>query len=213
YAFLNHQSFSQGSVVNESPMFVAAVSDDIAINLSSAGIGHQMTLRLDESRTLNDVAFYYTPASDGSPSGTIAYPIEDLSEGNHTLTFRVWDTSGNSASKTLSFFVEHGAAPKIFDIFTDVNPASTEANFYISHNRPDSRLTVTIDIYDMLGHRVWTSTVTDRSDMFLSAPIHWDLNDMGGRRVGRGIYIYRATVTTDSGIIQSAARRIAVTAR
>ncbi|MDE6099406.1 MAG: type IX secretion system sortase PorU, partial [Paramuribaculum sp.] len=193
YAFLNHQSFSQGSVVNESPMFVAAVSDDIAINLSSAGIGHQMTLRLDESRTLNDVAFYYTPASDGSPSGTIAYPIEDLSEGNHTLTFRVWDTSGNSASKTLSFFVEHGAAPKIFDIFTDVNPASTEANFYISHNRPDSRLTVTIDIYDMLGHRVWTSTVTDRSDMFLSAPIHWDLNDMGGRRVGRGIYIYRAT--------------------
>lgn len=213
YAFLNHESFTQGGVVNESPMFIASVSDDIAINLSTAGIGHQMTLRLDDSRTFSDVALYYTPAPDGSSSGTIAYPFEGLSEGNHTLTFRVWDTSGNSSTKKLSFFVEQGATPKIFDIFTDANPASTEANFYISHNRPDSRLTVTLDIYDMLGHRVWTSTVTDRSDMFLSAPIRWDLNDMGGRRVARGIYIYRATVTTDTGIVQSAGRRIAVTAQ
>ena len=192
-------------------MFLAAVSDDIGINLSTAGIGHQMSLKLDESRSYNDVAFYYTPSADGSPSGTIAYPLENLTEGNHTLTFRVWDTSGNSATRTLNFFVEQGAQPKIFDIFTDVNPASTEANFYLSHNRPDARLTVTLDIYDMLGHRVWTTTVTDRSDMFLSAPIRWDLTDLGGRRVQRGIYIYRATVSTDGGSVQSAAKRIAVT--
>lgn len=210
-AYLNHDSFTPGSVVNESPMFIASVSDDIGINLSTAGIGHQMTLKLDDSRSYTDVAFYYTPSADGSPSGSIAYPIENLTEGNHTLTFRVWDTSGNSASKTLSFFVEHGATPKIFDIFTDVNPASTEANFYLSHNRPDARLTVTLDIYDMLGHRVWTTTVTDRSDMFLSAPIHWDLTDLSGRRVQRGIYIYRATVSTDGSSVQSAAKRIAVT--
>ena len=211
YAYLNHDTFTPGSVVNESPMFLAAVSDDIGINLSTAGIGHQMSLRLDESRSYNDVAFYYTPSADGSPSGTIAYPLENLTEGNHTLTFRVWDTSGNSATRTLNFFVEQGAQPKIFDIFTDVNPASTEANFYLSHNRPDARLTVTLDIYDMLGHRVWTTTVTDRSDMFLSAPIRWDLTDLGGRRVQRGIYIYRATVSTDGGSVQSAAKRIAVT--
>lgn len=211
YAYLNHDSFTSGSIVNESPMFLAAVSDDIGINLSTAGIGHQMSLKLDDSRSYNDVAFYYTPAADGTPSGTIAYPLEGLTEGNHTLTFRVWDTSGNSASQTLSFFVEQGARPKIFDIFTDVNPALTEANFYLSHNRPDSRLTVTLDIYDMLGHRIWTTTVTDRSDMFLSAPIRWDLTDMGGRRVQRGIYIYRATISTESGMVQSAAKRIAVT--
>lgn len=210
-AYLNHDSFTQGTVVNEAPMFIASVSDDIGINLSTAGIGHQMTLKLDDSKTFTDVAFYYTPSPDGSPSGTIAYPMADLAEGNHTLTFRVWDTSGNSATRKLDFFVEQGATPQIFDIFTDVNPASTEANFYLSHNRPDSRLTVTLDIYDMLGHRVWTTTVTDRSDMFLSAPIHWDLTDMAGRRVTRGIYIYRATVTTDGQSVSSAAKRIAVT--
>lgn len=213
YAYLNHESFTQGSVVNESPMFLARVTDDIGINLSTAGIGHQMSLKLDGNRSYNDVAFYYTPSADGTPSGTVAYPLDELTEGNHTLAFRVWDTSGNSATHTINFFVEQGAKPKIFDIYTDVNPASTEANFYITHNRPDATLTVTLDIYDMAGHRVWTTTATDRSDMFQSAPINWNLTDMGGRRVARGIYIYRATVSADGHELQSTARRIAVTAQ
>lgn len=211
YAYLNHESFTPGTTVNESPMLLARVSDDTGINLSTAGIGHRMTVKLDDNRTFNDVAFYYTPSPDGSPAGTIAYPLENLTEGNHSLTLRVWDTSGNSASHNLEFFVEQGAAPKIFDIYPDANPAHTEANFYLTHNRPDATLKVSLDIYDMLGHRVWTTTVTDRSDMFLSAPIRWDLSDMAGRRVPRGIYIYRATVTTDGHETRSEAKRIAVT--
>ena len=70
------------------------------------GLGHQMTLKLDDRRTFNDLSLYYTPSPDGSTSGTIAYPMSDLSDGNHTLAFRVWDTSGNSATHTLSCFVE-----------------------------------------------------------------------------------------------------------
>lgn len=213
YAYLNHETFTEGSTVNEAPMFIAKVSDNVGINLSSAGIGHQMSLKLDGARSINDVAFYYTPSADGTPSGTVAYPLESLSEGNHSLSFRVWDTSGNSATRTVDFFVQQGAAPKVFDIWADVSPASVEANFYLSHNRPDATLTVSLDIYDISGRHVWTTKVTDRSDMFLSAPIHWDLTDMGGHRVARGIYIYRATVSADGHEVTTAARRIAVTSR
>lgn len=213
YAYLNHETFTEGSVVNEAPMFIAKVSDNVGINLSSAGVGHQMTLKLDGARSINDVAFNYTPSADGSPSGTIAYPIESLAEGNHSLSLRVWDTSGNSATKTIDFFVEQGAKPKVFDIWADVSPASVEANFYLSHNRPDAMLTVSLDIYDISGRHVWSTKVTDRSDMFLSAPIHWDLTDMGGHRVSRGIYIYRATVSADGHDVTTSARRIAVTGR
>lgn len=211
YAYLNHSSFTDGSVVNEQPMFLAGVSDDVSINMSTAGIGHQMSLKLDGSRSFNDVSLYYTPAADGSPSGTISYPMSELSPGNHTLTFRVWDTDGNSTSQTLNFFVEVGAAPQVFDIFTDVNPASTHANFYISHNRPDANAEVTLEIYSIAGRRVWTSKVEGRSDMFLSTPIQWNLCDMGGSRVGRGIYIYRATIKIDGHELQTSAKRIAVT--
>ena len=213
YAYLNHESYKQGSTVNEQPTFIAKVSDDTGINMSTAGIGHQMTLKLDDKRTFTDVSLYYTPSSDGTQSGTIVYPVSELTEGNHTLTFRVWDTSGNSASRTLDFFVERGAKPKLFDIYTDANPASVEANFYITHNRPDAMLTVTLDIYDMMGRRVWTTTVTDRSDLFHSAPIKWNLCDSSGRRLSRGIYIYRATVMAEGHELQSAAKRIAITGR
>lgn len=213
YAYLNHSSFTNGSIVNEQPMFIAGVSDDIGINLSMAGIGHQMSLKLDDERSFTDIALYYSPASDGSPSGTIAYPISGLPEGNHTLTFRVWDTSGNSATRTIDFFVEQGAPPQLFDIFTDANPASTHANFYISHNRPDAPATVTLDIFSMSGRHIWSSTITGRSDMFLSTPIQWDLCDMGGQRVVRGIYIYRATIKIDGYEMPSPAKRIAVTGR
>lgn len=211
YAYLNHSSFVNGDIVNEQPMFIAGVSDDVAINLSMAGIGHQMTLKLDDRRTYNDVSLYYTPASDGSASGTIAYPMSELEAGNHTLAFRVWDTSGNSATHTFSFFVEPGAAPKLFDIFTDVNPATDHANFYLSHNRPDANATVELDIYSISGRHVWSSKVTGRSDMFLSTPIQWNLTDFGGRRVPRGIYIYRAVLNIDGYEMQSQAKRIAVT--
>lgn len=213
YAFLNHQSFSDGDAVNPSPVFIARVSDDTGINLSAAGVGRQMSLTLDGTKVLNDVAQYYTPATDGSNGGTVAYQLSDLADGTHELLFRVYDTSGNSARATLSFAVAQGLTPKLFEVFSDANPALTEANFYLRHDRPDATLSVTIAVYNLLGHMVWTSTATDRSDMFLSAPLHWDLRDMGGHRVQRGIYIYRATAKDADGATQSVSGRIAVGGR
>ena len=51
--------------------------------------------------------------------------------------------------------------------------------------------------------------------MYLSSPIHWDLTNTAGSRVGRGIYVYRATVMTDAtgdtpAASSSVAKRIAV---
>ncbi|MCM1484154.1 MAG: type IX secretion system sortase PorU [Muribaculaceae bacterium] len=211
YAVLNHDSFHPGQTVNESPMLLAKVSDNVGINLSMAGIGHQMTLRLDNRTTYTDIPLYYTPNADGTPGGSIAYPLSGLTEGDHSLTLRVWDTSGNSTQHTLPFKVQQGALPTVFDIYTDANPASTQARFYITHNRPDADMTVTFEVFNMLGRRVWCSTVTDRSNMFTSAPVTWDLTDMGGHRVTRGIYLYRAIISTPDGEIHTAAKRIAVT--
>lgn len=207
---LNHTSFSSGDDVNTDPVLLATVNDNVGINLSMAGVGQQMSLMLDGKTSFNDVPFYYTPASDGSPAGEIAYPLSGLTEGNHTLRLRVFDTNGNSATKTIECFVRDGLAPTIFDIYTDVSPATTEANFYISHNRPDGMLTVTVSVYNLLGHLLWSQTNTGRSDMFTSAPVTWDLTDGTGNRVGRGIYIYRADVTADGETYQTASRKLAV---
>lgn len=214
--YLNHPTFKNGQTVNPSPMLVADVTDDRAINLSTAGVGHQMMLSLDNGyRVMTDVSDFYTPNTDGTPGGRIAYPLENLTEGAHTLTLRVWDTAPNSASTTLDFVVADEIAPVIYDVYTDTNPASIEANFYVSHDRPDQQLTVTIEVYDLMGRRVWEQTQTSRSEMFSSTPVKWDLTDQAGRRVGRGIYLYRATVTdlTSGQQTATASRKLAVAAQ
>lgn len=208
---LNHPSFTPGDNVNESPMVIASVSDDTGINLSSAGIGHQMTLTLDGTTTYSDVSLYYTPDIDQDRvSGQISYPMENLTPGNHNLRLRVWDTSGNMAESDIEFFVIPGMAPKIFDIYSDANPATVEANFYLSHNRPDATLSVTVSIYNLNGRKIWETTSKGRSDMFLSTPVTWDLTDEAGRKVNRGIYIYRATITADGTQFDTGTRKIAV---
>lgn len=214
YVYLNHSTFENGGVVNSEPLLIAAISDNVGINLSTAGIGHLMSLRLDDNVSITDVSQYYTPASDGSASGTIAYPMETLQDGAHKLTLRVWDTSNNPAEASIDFFVDSSSLPKIFDVYTDTNPASTEARFYVDHNRPDATLTVTIEVFSISGRRVWTSTTTGRSNMFTTQPVVWDLTDMAGRRVQRGIYLYRASLSADGGeTMTSMSKRIAVTAR
>lgn len=205
---LNTAEFKDGQNVNEIPYFIAEVYDKSGINLSSAGIGHDMTLLLDDKETFNGLETFYT--EDTEKTGYINYQMEEMSEGEHTLRLRVWDNEGNSSVKTISFNVVKGLSPEMTRIYTDANPAKTEANFYIKHNRPDALVTVTISVYDMAGHQVWTTTSTGRSDMYTSMPVTWNLRDGTGARVARGIYLYRASISTDGVNESTKAQRLAV---
>lgn len=210
--YLNHPSFAGGDIVNKAPVAIARISDNRSINLSSAGIGHSMLLTID-GRSLTDTPLYYTPSSDGTPGGTIVYQLGSLEEGLHTLRLRIWDTAGNSASDEFEFTVGRDITPRLYDLYADANPASVSTNFYLTHDRPDALITVSIEVFDLLGRPVWTSTMTGMSDTLRSFPVNWDLTDKAGRRIGRGIYLYRASITDSDGFSSATeTRRIAVTA-
>jgi len=211
---LNHSGFAPGDATHSSPLVIAHVSDNVAINLSTAAVGQHMTITLDDFDTHSDVSLYYIPDPDGNPGGTINYPLDALKEGEHSLRLRVFDTSGNPAEAELPFKVVTGLAPQIFDVYTDANPASTAANFYIRHDRPESVAEVTVTVYDLMGRAIWSGSRRGMSDLDVSSPVTWDLTDRAGRRVTRGIYLYRASITADGGeSYQTVSRRIAVTAR
>lgn len=209
YLYINHETFQPDDQVDANPMLIARVSDDVALNMSAAGVGHRMSIRLDGDRNFTDVASRFTPDTDGSPAGTILYQLPELSAGNHTATLKVWDTGGNSATASVDFFVNPDLAPKIFDVYSDANPATVNANFYVSHNRPEAMLTVKIEIYDLGGNRVWSSESTGRADMYTSTPVNWNLTNSAGQKVTRGIYLYRTTVTS-GGDSSTLTKRIAV---
>jgi len=208
---LNSEDFVDGSDVNESPLVLATVSDESGVNFSSSGIGHAMTLTLDGTTTYNDVVSYYTPlyAATGT-LGSINYQLSDLTPGIHTLRLRVWDVYSNVSEKTITFNVVNGLTPDITDVYAAANPASVETTFYVTHNRPDAVVSVTIEVFDLMGRRVWSTTQSGRSDMYTATPITWDLIDNGGRRVPRGIYIYRATISTDGVQEATKSKKLAV---
>lgn len=210
---LNHSSFKNGDKVNSSPVLIAEIRDNVGINVATTGIGRQMTAIIDDKIIYSQIYLGYSPYEDGTPGGSVLYNLENLEEGAHTLTFRAWDTSGNLGEKTIDFFVDKDKAPVIFDVYTGTNPASTVANFYVSHDRPESNLKVYVTVYNLLGKPVWTGSAQGPSEMFESVPVSWNLCDSVGRRVARGIYVYRATIETNEGTFETASRRLAVTAR
>lgn len=193
---LNHPDFRVGDTVNDTPMLIANVSDDTGLNLSTSGVGHQMTIRLDDSEVYSDVSLYFTPDESGLPAGDIAYQLPALKAGNHTATLKVWDIAGNSSSRSIEFFVDPTVAPKIFDVYSDANPATTEARFFVEHNRPDAMLEVKVEILDLGGHLVWSNITRGRADMYSSQPVVWNLTGRNGGKVNRGIYLYRTTVSS-----------------
>ncbi len=209
---LNSSAFAEGDAVNESPIVLASISDESGVNFSTAGIGHDITLLLDNKVSYNNLAGYYTPQQTSiGTMGTIQFPLNELSAGEHSLRLRVWDVHRNMSEQTIHFNVSPGLRPEVVDVHATPNPAYSGTTFYVEHDRPEAVVKVTIDVYDLLGRPVWSTTQSGKSTQFMSFPITWDLTRSGGGRVQRGIYIYRATLTSSNGEYESSkAKKIAV---
>lgn len=208
---LNHKSYVHGSPVHSTPTILAEVTDDRGINLSLRGVGRQMSATIDGRTSYSDLALYFTPYSDGRIGGSLAYPLPALTDGPHTLRLRVWDTDGNLSEANTQFVVDASLQPQILDVTTDANPATEQATFYVTHNQPDAMVSMTLSIYSLDGRLVWSQTQSGRSDSNQVAPVTWPLTDGTGRRVARGIYLYRVSLSTKDGSSYSTqARKIAV---
>ena len=213
---LNDESFVDGSEVSNSPLLLVTVADDSGVDFSAAGSEHCMTLTLDGTTIYSDLVNYYTPLfAERGTLGSISYQLSDLPEGSHTLSLRVWDVCGNLSEKTITFNVTTGGVPEIaasqdVDVYSEFN--GSEATFYVSHNSYGAMTSVTIEVYELMGRPVWRTTQSVGSGRFNTVPVTWNLLDGGGRRVSRGIYVYRATITTDGKQVASKSQKLAVPA-
>ena len=86
---------------------------------------------------LND---YYVSDLNTYQSGKIRYPLNELPEGNHTLTLKVWDVQNNSSSSYTDFVVANQADLALTHILNYPNPFTTKTKFFIRESVSDKTL-------------------------------------------------------------------------
>lgn len=207
---LDRPSFTDGDAVSPSPTLHASFTDPSGINISDSGIGHGLSLVLDGTTPLPNVAASYEADPDSPETGKIAYPLKGILPGDHSLSLTVWDNAGNSSTKDLSFKVEAGWNPSIIELSTDLSTASSYVTFILTTDGTDFLSESRIEVFDLAGRLVWSGffdTVSTRSTLV------WNLHDSGGARVPRGIYLYRAVATSGSGAESTKSGKLAVTAQ
>ena len=153
---------------------------------------------------------YFTPVAGEFGSGDVYYELPTLSDGKHSLLFTVWDTEGNSSSRSMRFTVKNGLKPQIYSLYPEKSPVSDVARFYLRHDRPDMLMTIKFSIFDWSGREIWSVEQTAMSDMWLSSPIEWNLTDKAGRRVQNGIYLYRAIISVNGSSEATKTQKIMV---
>jgi flagellar hook assembly protein FlgD len=155
---------------------------------------------------------YYASAIDDFTKGWIYYNLPKLSEGSHTISFTAWDTSNNSRTVYLDFYVSKDGQFVISDLSNYPNPMNESTNFTFAHNLAGEDINVTLEIISTSGQQIYQQT---RS--YISAPTvindwHWDGRNTSGGKLSNGIYLYGIIIRSKHGnLVQKQYSRLFIT--
>jgi hypothetical protein len=198
--YLNDDQFVPGGITNETPLLYAKLFDQSGINTTGSSIGHDLVAVVDANTenaiVLND---WYEADKDTYKSGQVRYKLSTIPEGHHTLDLKAWDVYNNSTEKSTDFVVAPSAQLALAHVLNYPNPFTTHTEFYFEHNRPCTSLECQVQIFTVSGRLVKTLNRRLNCDGFRSEPLAWDGLDDHGDRIGRGVYVYRLSITTPTG--------------
>lgn len=182
--FINDEtSFANNSTVSSDAMLYITATDDMGICMQKDTPGLSMRLNLDGNKAVYYTVKDYAVSTNQGRKIDIAFPLNGLAYGHHTLTFTVFDVAGNSSSRSIDFIVGQSS-----DIVLDLDevPASTQATFNLASNSLSVIPQVDIKVTDAQGNLVWSTTTSQ-------FPVVWDLKAADGSRVPAGLYKFFGT--------------------
>jgi hypothetical protein len=181
-------------------VFIANVFDENGINTVGSGIGHDISMVLDnntsETILLND---YYESDLNTYKSGKVQYQFDDLAPGPHHLKFKVWDVHNNSNEAELEFIVAESEEFAIERVLNYPNPFTTHTDFYFEHNQSCEYLNVLIQVFTVSGKLAKTINTISNTDGFRNEAISWDGKDDYGDKLATGVYVYKLSVRNPAG--------------
>jgi hypothetical protein len=198
--YINDDKFISGGITNENPIVFAYVSDTSGINTSGNGIGHDITITLDnDPERLFNANDYFECDFNSYQKGKVSFPLTDLADGKHTVELKVWDSFNNSSKASVDFYVNSTKGVVLEHVYNYPNPFTTKTSFMFEHNRACVPMSVQVQILTVTGKLIKTITQNVTCDGFRYDKIEWDGRDDYGDKIARGVYIYRLRVKTQDG--------------
>lgn len=195
--YLNSPDFANGDLLTQNATLHATIlSDQSGIDVSST-IGSGLRLIIDNSQSLNISGAFST---DTAGVTTLKYDLIDMNDGYHTLTLSLADNAGNSASKTISFYVINKSVSSVLNV--NETPCRTQATIDLTHTFPDEPHGRLI-IEDAQGNMVLS---VDNCTL----PYTWNLTDSNGNKVADGAYFCYALLKADNVYSSTAKVKIMV---
>ena len=209
--YLNDNSFVSGDQTNDSPVLMAELFDEHGINVSQNGVGHDIVVTIDGD-TYNSVVLNsaFTPVVDSYKEGSITYPFFNLPDGRHTLTLKAWDTYNNSSVASIDFVISSDDRLLLTKVMNTPNPFSSETTFTLNHTHPGEELKIDLEIFNLSGRRVlqWSTSVMSTGT---TIPYFvWNGTDASGGNLDNGMYLYKVSVTGESGNTASTVQKLVI---
>jgi hypothetical protein len=202
--YMNDTSFIDGGNTNESPLLMAFMEDENGINTSFSSVDHDITAVLDDDQQnpyiLND---YYITDVDDYTKGSLEYRLRDLTIGSHVIQLKAYDTYNNPSEATLHFVVVDDAELILEHVLNYPNPFVNYTEFWFSHNKPNEALEVQVQIYTVSGKLVKTINQNIQSSGSLSRDITWDGLDDFGQKIGKGVYVFKLSVSAPNSDLKA----------
>ncbi len=195
--FMNNEDFAFGGLTDAEPKIFARISDDHGINVTGAGIGHDLTAIIDgktaNALILND---FYESAVDNPAKGKAIYPLSKLEVGRHTVRIKAWDIANNSGEGETEFIVAESAEGALAHVLNYPNPFTTTTRFQFEHNLAGEALHVQVQIFSVAGKLVKTLESDLSPEGYRVSDLAWDGLDDYGDQLARGVYLYKIRLET-----------------
>ncbi|NLK50746.1 MAG: type IX secretion system sortase PorU [Candidatus Cloacimonetes bacterium] len=197
--FLGSFDYREGDTVPTKTTLLARISDDNGINITGSP-GHNILLVLDNSIQPISVTQYFSYQQDSHTTGILRYPLNNLSEGPHSVQLIAFDNFNLPAVASTSFMAKKSSGLSIDRLLIYPNPMQDEAHFTFILSR-DSQLD--IGIYTVSGKRIRHIKTNGRQGF---NQIPWDGKDHNGHRLANNTYFLKIKATSGSQSVEARER-------
>ena len=207
--YWNTPDFENGQVVEHQGVLYADLYDAQGIYHYGYSLGRDIVMSSNLSAcnhlVLND---RYEPAMNDFRRGRIALPLNDLEPGTYEFTLKVWDTQDNASEASLWFVVDDNLF--LSQVRNYPNPFNEETRITMTHIGEDGDFDVNIEIFDIMGRSVQHLYKKVYASDGVIEPIRWDGCDYYGTPLRSGIYLYRLTLTDETGYFRTVSQRMVI---